>query len=45
MAELGRAAVRQLLHRIAGEPATSQHLRPGLVIGASSGSAIGPALS
>ncbi|MGK4585271.1 LacI family DNA-binding transcriptional regulator [Kitasatospora sp. HPMI-4] len=44
MAELGRAAVRQLLHRIAGEPATSQRLRPGLVTRASSGAPIGPAL-
>ncbi|MFF9077728.1 hypothetical protein ACF1FX_36065 [Streptomyces sp. NPDC014646] len=44
MAELGRAAVRQLLHRIAGEPATSQHLRPQLVARASSGAPIGPAL-
>ncbi|MGW3498024.1 substrate-binding domain-containing protein [Streptomyces sp. NPDC001020] len=45
MAELGRTAVRQLLHRIAGEPATSQHLSPQLVTRASSGAPIGPALS
>ncbi|WP_374116234.1 substrate-binding domain-containing protein [Streptomyces sp. CoH27] len=44
MAELGRAAVRRLLHRIAGEPAASQHLRPQLVARASSGAPIGPAL-
>ncbi|MHC3475399.1 LacI family DNA-binding transcriptional regulator [Streptomyces sp. 7R007] len=44
MAELGRAAVRQLLHRIAGEPATSGRLRPRLVTRASSGDPIGPAL-